>query len=255
MDMIGSLMIALAMYSVIPMPQITWNEARLKYVMAFFPVVGIVIGGAVAGTAFLTAGLGLSKVFFACLATVLPLLLTGGIHMDGFLDTVDALSSHKERECKLEILKDPHVGAFAVIGGGIYLLLSVAGYCELESRVAVAFGGIFVFSRAFSGWALLTWKKARKDGLASTFSDGAKANPVKAMLLLWMAAAAVWVAVFGGPVILLSCVLAAVLIGAGYYRTAMKEFGGITGDLAGYFLQRCELGLLWAVIIAGRWLR
>ena len=52
------------------------------------------------------------------------LLVTGGIHLDGFMDTTDARSSYGDREKKLAILKDSHVGAFAVIGCSFYLILS-----------------------------------------------------------------------------------------------------------------------------------
>ena len=60
------------------------------------------------------------------MAALLPLLVTGGIHLDGFLDVADARSSHQSRARKLEILKDSHVGAFAVIAMGCYLLLYTA---------------------------------------------------------------------------------------------------------------------------------
>ena len=54
--------------------------------------------------------------------------------MDGFLDTVDARSSCQDRQRKLEILKDPHTGAFAVIGGGVYLLIYAAVFSTLKER-------------------------------------------------------------------------------------------------------------------------
>ena len=56
---------------------------------------------------------------------LLPVLVTGGIHMDGFLDTTDALSSWQPREKKLEILKDSHAGAFAIIMGCSYFVLAL----------------------------------------------------------------------------------------------------------------------------------
>ena len=66
------------------------------------------------------------------MAAALPLLVTGGIHADGFCDTVDALSSHAEREKMLEILKDSHCGAFAVIFFGLWLVLWLAGWAALD---------------------------------------------------------------------------------------------------------------------------
>ena len=78
--------------------------------------------------------MGGSGVLFAAAAACLPLLITGGIHMDGFMDTVDALASHQSRERKLEILKDSACGAFAVLYCGVYLLLSFALYYEGYGR-------------------------------------------------------------------------------------------------------------------------
>ncbi len=63
--------------------------------------------------------------------TCIPILVTGGIHLDGLLDTVDAKSSYGDRKKKLAILADPHVGAFAIIGGSVYLLLYAACLIQL----------------------------------------------------------------------------------------------------------------------------
>lgn len=67
--------------------------------------------------------LNLSAAVSALVGAAVPLLVTGGIHMDGFLDTMDAVHSYGDRSRKLEILKDPHLGAFAVISFGVYMML------------------------------------------------------------------------------------------------------------------------------------
>ena len=63
-----------------------------------------------------------------------PLLVTGGIHLDGFMDTTDARSSYGDMEKKLAILKDSHVGAFAVIGCSFYLILSAGAWSEIDAN-------------------------------------------------------------------------------------------------------------------------
>ena len=68
--------------------------------------------------------------------------------MDGFLDVTDARSSFQSRERKLEILKDPHAGAFAIAGCGVYLLLYAAAFSELRLEAFPAIGGIYVMTRA-----------------------------------------------------------------------------------------------------------
>lgn len=119
-----SLIIAFAMYSKLPMPRVDWNEKNMRYAFCWFPFVGLVIGLVEWGTFYLLELCRAGGVLKGAVLTVLPLLITGGIHLDGFMDTTDARSSYGDREKKLAILKDSHVGAFAVIGCGMYLLMS-----------------------------------------------------------------------------------------------------------------------------------
>lgn len=251
MNILGSLAIAFAMYSRIPVPQVQWSDQRMKYALCFFPAIGVVIGAALALWSWAAVRLAVQPVVFACGAAVIPLVITGGIHLDGFLDTTDARSSHLERERKLEILKDPHAGAFAFIGGSIYLLLTAGLFCELEPAGTAVYAGGFVLSRALSGYVLVTWPKARQDGLASTFSSLAETRRVKAAMVLWICACSFWFYITGGVRAVAWAGVAAVVSLIQYYRIK-EEFGGVTGDLAGYFLQICELALLAAVVVGGR---
>ena len=116
--MMKAIAIAFSTYSKIPMPHFKWDPKALQYSMCAFPLVGAVIGAGEFAIWYLFGFLlQWSEVFTAALLTVFPILITGGIHMDGFLDTVDAKSSYKSKEEKLQILKDPHTGAFAIIRG------------------------------------------------------------------------------------------------------------------------------------------
>ncbi len=101
-----SLIVAFSMYSKIPMPRTDWTDHSMKYSMCFFPWIGWVIGILEALWLYLSFLAGFSALFRAAVFTVLPVLVTGGIHLDGYLDTSDAMSSWREREKRLEILKD-----------------------------------------------------------------------------------------------------------------------------------------------------
>lgn len=169
-----SLVIAFSMYSRIPMPMVEWTERGMKYALCFFPAVGIAVGAAVAAFWYLSRLSGMGELSRICVETALPLLITGGIHMDGFLDTVDARSSHQSRERKLEILKDPHAGAFAIAGCSVYLLFYAAAFSELRPEAFPGIAGIFVMSRALSGYSVVTFPKAKKDGLVTAFAKGAQ---------------------------------------------------------------------------------
>lgn len=246
----SGLLIAFSLYSRIPVPQTSWTEAGMRYALCFFPLVGAVIGGTVYGFVRLAELAGLNEFAWACIGTALPLMITGGIHMDGFLDTVDARSSCQAREKKLEILKDPHTGAFAIIGCGIYLLLYLAVFSQLTQDAFPAAAGVYVMVRALSGWSVVFFPKAKKDGLAYTFAEEARKRAVGGAMVFWWASAAallLWAGGIAGGL----AILAAVMIFIWYYRMAVREFGGVTGDLAGYFLQICELGMLAVFAAAG----
>lgn len=248
-----SLVIAFSMYSRIPMPMAAWSEKGMKYALCFFPAVGIAVGTAVVAFWYLARFLGLGDLSRLCVETALPLLITGGIHMDGFLDTVDARSSHQSRERKLEILKDPHAGAFAVAGCSVYLLFYAAAFSELSPEAFPGIAGIFLISRALSGYSVVAFPKARKDGLVTTFAKGAaqSSTAVSRVLLCWLAGGFAWILFTGGLVMAMAAGAGAAAAFFWYRRMALQEFGGITGDLAGYFLQTAELLMIGAAALAG----
>ena len=253
-----SLAVAFSLYSKIPMPRVEWTKERMEYAMCFFPLIGLVVGAAywLFGTACGALGLG-ETVFYAGAGTLIPLAVTGGIHMDGYLDTCDALCSYGSREKRLEILKDPHTGAFAVIRCGMYLLGFAAVFSLLPPERLGMAAGIFTLSRALSGFAVVSFPKAKRDGLVATFSENAAKREVQVCSVVWGLLALGIIFRTAGAEVCLACGLAA---GAAFWRyraVAFREFGGITGDLAGYFLQRAELWQLAAaaaVMTAGRWL-
>lgn len=255
--MMRALIIAFSTYSRIPMPRVEFKEKSMRYCMCFFPVVGMVIGiiEALSGYGLLELD-GLSMLFAAGILTVLPILLTGGIHMDGYFDTIDARHSYKSKEEKLEILKDPHLGAFAVIYGIAYFVLYYAVVCQLLTnaygeintwKLCVEITAIFVLERILSGISVVTFPKAKKSGMLATTADAAE-KKVKAILItegLAVAIAAILVCpVYGATIVLIQAFMFV------YYRImSTKEFGGITGDLAGYFLQLTELASLLGLAV------
>lgn len=246
-----SLIIAFAMYSKVPMPRVDWEKKALAWALCFFPLVGAVIGAVLYGWIVLAQYLGFGPLFFAAFALLIPIALNGGIHLDGFCDTCDALSSHQTRERKLEILKDSHTGAFAIICCGLYLLVFFACWCEAAAvgRAALVLALGPVLSRSLSGLFAVTLPNARGTGLLATFTDTMDTAKARGVMVIWVvacAAALLWLDLWTGG---------AALLGAGltclYYRVmSARQFGGVTGDLAGFFLQICELAMVLAVVLA-----
>ena len=250
MRIISSIIIAFAMYSKVPMPKVEWKKENMRYVMCAFPLVGALLGGLTVGFRYLSDGIGLGHGIRTAVFVILPIAVTGGIHFDGFMDTLDALGSWQEKEKRLEILKDSHVGAMAVIGAITLCILNFGIWWELtDEMISVVAIGFFT-SRVLSGFAVAAFPCAKNSGLVAMFQSEADKRMTKVILLLEFILAmglAFWLNAF-----LAGAMLAAMLISyVWYHRMSKKMFGGITGDLAGWFLQVCECMMAGFVLLAG----
>lgn len=246
-----SLWIAVAMYSKLPAPRVEWDKKSLSWALCWFPAVGLAVGAVLRLWLWLSGLLGLGAALCAAVALLLPIALSGGIHLDGLCDTADALGSHQNRERKLEILKDSHTGAFAVFTCALYLILFFAAWCEVipAPRTAWVLALGPVLSRAFSGLAAVTFPNARGSGLLATFTAPMDAVKARVVLSIWVGVCAVVMMVLD-PLTGFASVLAAGL-SFGYYAVmSRRQFGGITGDLAGFFLQICECAMVLFVVLA-----
>ena len=148
MGVVRSLVIAFAMYSKIPMPKVEWKTENMRFVLCFLPLVGAVLGLLWYILFRLLIYIGAGTTARSCLLTALPILLSGGIHVDGYMDTMDARNSWGSREKKLMILEDSHIGAFSVIMTIVYYLLMLASVSEVNAEYALiaAFG--FAYARS-----------------------------------------------------------------------------------------------------------
>ncbi len=268
MTFIKSIILAFSTFSSLPTPRVKWNEKNMRYMMCAFPIIGFVIAALWAGWFIF----GIQLLFFwqrsisihliALGFTLIPVFITGGIHLDGFMDTCDALASHASREKKLEILKDSHSGAFAVLACVIYFL----SYYFLSFEICDYFFGaasssrfvnffvrlmnflpivsVFVLSRLLSAFAVATFPIAKNSGLVYTFAS-ASAKKFTAVwcyiFFLLLSAALIYLYRFLG----IALVGGSLSVFCFYFVVALRNFGGITGDTAGWFVQMCEIfGLL-----------
>ena len=245
-----SIAIAFSMYSKIPMVQFEWKEEDMRYSMCFFPLVGIVIGLLSWCWWLFCQQFDIGKMCFAFVGIAIILLVTGGIHMDGYMDTMDALHSYGSREKKLEILKDSHIGAFAVIMTVLYVLIAAGAYSEIKNySVMASFCGSYFLSRIFSAIAVVSFPCAKKEGTLYMFADAAQEKIVKRSLYAELALCAFW-QILMDPKAGIMQLICALTVFSYYYYKSKKEFGGITGDLAGYFVTLCEGALMVMAAIA-----
>ena len=251
MKIIKSILIAFSMYSRIPVPQFKWEEEEYSHAISFLPFIGIVIGAAEIGVWRLCCLFGVPVFVTALLLCLVPIVMTGGFHLDGYMDVCDALSSCSGRERSLEIMKDPHIGAFAVIGFARYCLLFVIGTYMLafsgEGKTAYMgicqFALLFVFVRSMCGVLCLVLPKAKSDGMLSREAGMTTGADFMFLTLLTSVSGLfmVYINVMAGAL-----AFAALIIFCFYYSwLCKKKFGGVTGDTAGMFVARGELiGLL-----------
>lgn len=246
MKVIKSAVIAFSMYSKIPMPQFKWQEEDMNYMLCFFPWVGAVIGFLVYVWCLFCERFLVGELCRIFVGAAIPLLLTGGFHADGFLDTADALCSYQPKEKKLKILEDSHIGAFSVISFAVYGLIYIGAFSEIGKReILKTVCAGFVLARCLSGIGVLSLSPAKKEGLLVLSAKSAKKRIVKPALYVQGVLCIIF---------MLHCSLSAgtaVSAAAGiiffqYAIRCRKELGGVTGDTAGCFVLLCEAGMMAA---------
>jgi adenosylcobinamide-GDP ribazoletransferase len=208
------------------MPKIDWDKTNMKYTLAALPLVGAVIGATMwVFLKFSPFGIILTAVAM----TFIPILITGGIHLDGFADTVDALSSHAPPEKKREILKDPRSGAFAVIWTAIFLILFFALCTEIKLSYGII--AVPIMSRCAGAFCSIVFKSEASGVFLNTLKSSASKISIVVLMLLFVAGA------------IFAPISALLMIICGFYlfHISKKEFGGISGDLSGFLISICEI--------------
>lgn len=238
--------VSFSMFSRIPMPRFKWEEDDMSQSLTFFPWVGAVIGLLTYGAGYIYYELDLPFWAVGAVILLIPILVTGGFHLDGYMDVKDALSSYADRDKKLEILKDPNVGSFAIIGIICRIIIMLVSICMIllygNYRSLAVMSFIFWNARCLSGLTSILFPKARKSGmLYGETSETGKSTVVFLIIQLLLGLGftiyndyrlAVLMIVVGGLLVLL------------YRKKTDREFGGVTGDTAGYFITCFESDML-----------
>lgn len=246
---LNGLAIAFSMYSKLPAPQCDWSEENTKYVMCFFPWIGVVIGALCLGWDAAAGFLEVQAALRNVVLMLIPVAVTGGIHLDGFLDTSDAMSSWRPMEKRLEILKDSHAGAFAVIHCAVYFFLMYAVLDSVRGSQMRIYPFVFLVSRSLSAFSVVTFPKASAKGTVAGFSKSAQTRVIQTACVCYIAVATVLMLALD-PLCGAFALGGAALAFVWFRYRAMKYFGGINGDLCGWFLSVCELVMPLAMVLA-----
>ena len=211
---------------------------------AYFPLVGLALGGLLGGLDFAARDALPSPIVGALLVTAL-LALTRAIHTEGFLDSCDALFGGYTPAKRLEILRDTHVGAFAVIGCTALLLLKWTLLSDIPDDIRV---GLLIVFPCLSRFGMLTtmaaFNYAREQGLGIAFKDGAKTWHVVFGLATAAVAGGAMLGIAG--LVLLG---AAIVVSLGLGRWISGMLGGMTGDTYGAVNEVAEVTVLLLGIV------
>ena len=232
---------ALSMFSAVPLRSKLWDDSCMNLMLPCFPLVGVLLGSFWWGLSEILVFADIHIMLMSAILAVTPFLLSGFLHLDGYMDTSDAILSRKPLEDKLRILKDPHPGAFAVIMLAVLFLLQFAAmFAALDGGaewMLLAF--IVVISRCCSAIAMLSLKAMPQSSYANLFRENSGAvhkGFVMMVLILTLGAACLLTGMQG------LIVAAAVVLG---FTCAMaysyNEFKGNSGDLTGFSLVVSEL--------------
>lgn len=241
MKLLHAFAMCLSMFSAIPCPWKIWDEEARSLMTACLPLVGALIGG----LWFLLASVGralLPETLCAAWIAALPFLLTGFMHLDGFMDTCDALLSWRPLEQRQKILKDVHCGSFAVVGMVLLFAGMFAAAADLGGKDLRALVLIPAASRCLSAFCVTAIAPIGHSEYASF--QRSLSTPVAALVMLALTFAAGWVWI--GDV---RSLLFAVLGYAAAMGFAVRTMKGVSGDLAGYSLCVGELCALTALAI------
>jgi len=223
--------------------QTVWTAQDFGRSVKFFPLVGLVVG-LVWAVVYYVGRHFLPSYVLAAVLVVSHLVITGGLHVDGFMDTADGIFSGRSRERMLEIMKDSRVGANGVMAFGVLLLLKwsllldMPGWHLPEALVIAPMVG-----RMAMVIGIIKFPYARPEGIGKAFAEHAE----KRSLYIATAYTAITVAAVGLTAVYAA--LAAVAVAWAFARYITRLLGGLTGDVYGAITELAELCVLFMFVL------
>ena len=221
--------IALQFLTIIPLPfSVRCDERDLGRSMAFFPLVGLTMGGLLVGVDFILARFLPWQVVNLLLIVVMT-AVTGALHLDGLADVCDGLAARGGRDRFLAVMKDSHIGAVGVVGLVLGLLLKYEALLHIPPEIRREALLFFPTVARFSQVQMTEGsQRARSDGLGSLFVGGAGVFQYVIAFLITLAAALLLPGAKG-----LYCFLVAWFFTWGMKAWFHRRLGGVTGDVIG----------------------
>jgi adenosylcobinamide-GDP ribazoletransferase len=240
------LLIAFDLLTTLPLPASeNWQDGDSGRSAGWFSLVGLCVGACVAG-AFVLLQMYFPRVVSAALSLALWVALTGGLHLDGLADCFDGMFHASDPERRLQIMKDPHTGAFGVIG---LILVVLIKFSALSSLSLVHAMGAILLSTSFARWCILLAGRqplARPEGLGADFASGLRMQSIVLGSLIPLGLA-VWLQGTGFLAVGLGLFVAVLIL-----VSARRNLGGVTGDVLGMIVELVEVSVLLVFSFGGQ---
>lgn len=269
-DFFSAMCMSVSFFTILPAPsRLEWTQARIRWLPVLLPFAGLTAGLAVWAAGLLLLWIPVGLPLKAALLVICWNAVTGGLHLDAWMDAADGFFSRRDREQRLRIMSDPATGAFAVMAAGLLFLLQYGMMQELLAAIPgletgpAAIHGItapalaalpyflapFLLSRTGAAWMIYHVPFAKKEGLAAMYGAATRMRdgPLLVIPLSLAVFLAGWLGIQYAAVIGTTGV--AFLVLALYAVSVQKHFGGITGDLLGAFITLCETLTQLALLI------
>jgi len=247
---------ALQFLTIIPLP---WRRKvspeDLARSTGYFPVVGVIIGLTLAGLNWLF-GLLLPSAVVNVLLIVCLVVISGALHLDGFVDTCDGIAGHKTPEARWQVMRDSRAGAFGIIGICLLLLVKYVSLNNVPQSLVMATLVLMpVVSRWAMVYAIFAYPYARPSGLGKVFKQGANwqrfaiATVITLAVAIGLARLANVTYFYLAGLAIMLAIWVIVVIMATYLN---RKFSGLTGDTYGAINEVAEVCVLLLVcLLAG----
>lgn len=232
-------MMCMTMFCAIPCPFHDWDDESRPLMTLFLPFVGLWIGCLWALSSYVMRLLGVPALLAGAVLAAFPVIVTGGMHMDGFLDVSDAVRSWRDVTERRRILKDPHVGSFAVVDTVILLMIQFAAFASVKDET-VPYSLILIptVSRCAAALAVTLLRPISESEYSGAYRKGIKTSHIVFLAAVSVLTVALGFVLLGRYGFVSVAVIAGYLL---YMRRAFRSLDGMSGDVSGYALTFGEL--------------
>ncbi len=236
---------ALQFLTIIPLPwQRKSSPEELGRSAGYFPIIGLIIGLILAGLNWLFSLILPAAVVNALLITSL-VVISGALHLDGFVDTCDGIAGHKPVQDRWQVMHDSRVGGFGIVG---VVLLLLVKYVSLNSVPAPLVGTTLVLMPVISRWAMVysifVYPYAKPSGLGKVFKQETRWLRFTMATLITLVVVVILAQLVGLATIFLVWLITVAV--ATYLKS---KFSGLTGDTYGAINEMTEVSVLIIIIL------